>query len=156
MLQRKILTTEQALQKLRHFCGYQERCHQDVKEKLFQLRARRSEHDKIIATLIEENYLNEEGFAIAFARGKFRMNEWGRVKIKTEMKKKKISDYCIGKAVKQIDENDYLQLLKKLAEKKYVSLKNEQYLVRKRKTMDYLLQKGFEGTLISGVLKFLI
>ncbi|MCZ2458393.1 MAG: RecX family transcriptional regulator [Chitinophagales bacterium] len=154
MLQRKILTAEQALQKLRHFCGYQERCHQDVKEKLFQLGVKRSEHDRIIATLIEETYLNEERFAMAFARGKFRMNEWGRVKIKAELKKKKISDYCIRKAMNQIDEKEYRQLLKKLAEKKYASLKNDQYLVRKKKTMDYLLQKGFESPLISEALKF--
>lgn len=148
MLPRKSLTKEQALQKLKHYCGYQERCHSDVKEKLFQLGVRRSYYDEIIATLIEENYLNEERFALAFARGKFRMNQWGRVKIKAELKNKKISDYCINKAMKEISENEYLQLLKKLAEKKYASLKNEQYLVRKRKTTDYLLQKGFEGELV--------
>lgn len=119
-----------------------------MKEKLFQLGVRRSYYDEIIATLIEENYLNEERFALAFARGKFRMNQWGRVKIKAELKNKKISDYCINKAMKEISENEYLQLLKKLADKKYASLKNEQYLVRKRKTTDYLLQKGFEGELV--------
>ncbi len=152
MLQRKPLTKEQALQKLKHYCGYQERCHSDVKEKLFQLGIRRSEHDEIIASLIEENYLNEERFAIAFARGKFRMNQWGRIKIKNELKKKRISDYCISKAMKQLDENEYLQTLKKLATKKYASLKNEQYLIRKKKTMDYLLQKGFEWELVKNVL----
>lgn len=148
MLPRKIPTKEQALQKLKQFCGYQERCHSDVREKLFQLSVRRSDHDEIIATLIEEDYLNEERFAIAFARGKFRMNQWGRVKIKVELKNKKISDYCISKALKEINEKEYVQLLKKLAEKKYVSLKNEQYLIRKKKTMDYLLQKGFEWELV--------
>jgi regulatory protein len=76
------------------------------------------------------------------------MNEWGRVKIKAALKQKQISDYCINKAMKQIEEKEYLQLLKKLAEKRYASLKNEQYLIRKRKTMDYLLQKGFEWELV--------
>jgi regulatory protein len=148
VLQRKHLTKEQALQKLKHYCGYQERCHSEVREKLFQLGVRRSEHDEIMAALIEENYLNEERFASAFASGKFRMNEWGRVKIKAALKQKQISDYCINKALKQIEEKEYLQLLKKLAEKRYASLKNEQYLIRKRKTMDYLLQKGFEWELV--------
>lgn len=119
-----------------------------MREKLFQLGVRRSEHDEIMAALIEENYLNEERFASAFASGKFRMNEWGRVKIKAALKQKQISDYCINKALKQIEEKEYLQLLKKLAEKRYASLKNEQYLIRKRKTMDYLLQKGFEWELV--------
>lgn len=153
MLQRRHLTKEQALQKLKHYCGYQERSHKDVKEKLFQLGVRRSDHDELIATLIEENYLNEERFAIAFVRGKFRMNQWGRIKIKAELKKKQVSDYNINKALKQISEQEYLQLLKKIAEKKYASLKNEQYLVRKKKTMDYLLQKGFEGGLLKNALQ---
>jgi regulatory protein len=148
VLQRKHLTKEQALQKLKHYCGYQERCHSEVREKLFQLGVRRSDHDEIMATLIEENYLNEERFANAFASGKFRMNQWGRVKIKAELKQKKISDYCINKALKQIEEKDYLQLLKQLAEKRYASMKSEQWLVRKKKTMDYLLQKGFEWELV--------
>lgn len=153
MLPRRSLTKEQALQKLKHYCGYQERCHSEVREKLFQLGVRRSDHDEIIAALIEEDYLNEERFAIAFTRGKFRMNQWGRVKIKAALKQKKISDYCINKALKQIDEKEYLQLLKKLAEKRYASLKSEQWLVRKKKTIDYLLQKGFEGELVREVVE---
>ncbi|HYM94019.1 MAG TPA: regulatory protein RecX [Chitinophagaceae bacterium] len=148
MLQRKQLTKEQALQKLKHYCGYQERCHSEVREKLFQLGGRRSDHDEIIATLIEENYLNEERFAQAFARGKFRMNQWGRIKIKNELKRKRVSDYCIGKALKRLDEKEYLQTLNKLAAKKYASLKGEQYLIRRKKTMDYLMMKGFEGELV--------
>lgn len=148
MLPRKSLTKEQALQKLKQYCAYQERCHSNVKEKLFQIGVRRSYHDEIIATLIEENYLNEERFALVFARGKFRMNQWGRVKIKTELKNKKISDYCINRAMKEISEKEYLQLLQKLAEKKCATLKNEQYLVRKKKIIDYLLQKGFEWELV--------
>jgi regulatory protein len=152
MLYKKQLTKEQALQKLRHYCGYQERCHNDVKEKLYNLGVRRKEHDEITATLIEEGYLNEERFAIAFAGGKFRVNHWGRIKIKYELKQKQVSDYSIKKALKQIDEEDYLKTLKKLAEEKYESLKGEQYLVRKKKTMDYLMQKGYESQFISDVI----
>jgi regulatory protein len=145
---KKQLTPEQALQKLKHYCGYQERCHNDVKEKLYSLGVRKSEHDTIMATLIEQGYLNEERFAIAFAGGKFRVNHWGRIKIKYGLKQKQVSDYCIRKALKQISEADYLSLLKKLAEEKYGSLKDDQYLVRKKKTMDYLAQKGFEPELV--------
>ena len=72
MIQRKYLTKEQALQKLKHYCGYQERSHSEVKEKLYSLGVGKKDHDEIISTLIEENYLNEERFAIAFAGGKFR------------------------------------------------------------------------------------
>ena len=135
------------MQKLKHYCGYQERCHSEVKEKLYQLGVWKKDHDQIIADLIEQGYLNEERFAIAFAGGRFRVKEWGRVKIKYELKQKQVSDYSIRQALKQINEEEYLELLKKLAEEKYASLKNEQWMVRKKKTMDYLMQRGFEGEL---------
>lgn len=145
---KKSLTKEQALQKLKHYCAYQERCHSEVKEKLYQLGVWKKDHDEIIAALIEENYLNEERFAIAYAGGKFRVKQWGRVKIKYELKQKQVSDYSIKKAMKQIDEDEYVSVLNKLAKEKYAALKNEQYLVRKKKTMDYLLAKGFEADLV--------
>ncbi len=153
MLYKKYLSNEQALQKLKHYCGYQERCHNEVKEKLYSLGVWKKEQDEIIATLIEENYLNEERFAIAFASGRFRIKQWGRVKIKYELKQKQVSDYCIKKALKQIDEDDYLKVLHKLAQKKYATLKSEQYLVRKKKAMDYLIGKGFEMDLVRGVME---
>ncbi|MET0392352.1 MAG: regulatory protein RecX, partial [Chitinophagaceae bacterium] len=101
-----------------------------------------------ISALIEENYLNEERFAIAYAGGKFRSNHWGRVKIKYELKQRQVSEYCIRKAIKEIDEDQYLSVLKELADKKFNSLKGDQHLVRKKKTMDYLLNRGFEMDLI--------
>ena len=131
---KKYLTKEQALQKLKHYCAYQERCHNDVKEKLYKLGVWKKEHDEIIAALIEENYLNEERFAIAYTGGKFRINSWGRVKIKYALKQKQVSEYCIKKAMKQISEEDYMKLLNKLAKEKYAALKADQYLVRKKKT----------------------
>ena len=148
---KKQLSREQALQKLKHYCGYQERCHSDVREKLFQLGVWKKDHDELIAALIEQGYLNEERFAIAFAGGRFRIKQWGRIRIKYELKQKQVSDYSIRKALKQIDEEEYMTVLKKLAEEKHASLKGEQYMVRKKKTMDYLRQRGFEPELVSQV-----
>src|SRR5450432_883538 len=153
MLYKKHFTKEQALQKLKHYCAYQERCHSEVKEKLYSLGVWKKEQDEIIATLIEENYLNEERFAVAFASGRFRIKQWGRVKIKYELKQKQVSDYSIKKALKQIDEKEYLKVLNKLAKEKYASLKNEQHLIRKKKTMDFLVGKGFEGELVREVVE---
>jgi len=150
---KKHVTKEQALQKLKHYCAYQERCHSEVKEKLFALGIWKKDQDEIIATLIEENYLNEERFAIAFAGGRFRIKQWGKVKIKYELKQKQVSEYSIKKALKQIPEEDYTATLKKLADEKYASLKTEQYLIRKKKTMDYLIGKGFEMELVRGVVE---
>jgi len=151
MLPRKTLTQEQALQKLKHYCAYQERCHSEVRQKLYDLGVWKKDHDEIIAALIEENYLNEERFAIAYTGGKWRMKQWGRVKIKQSLKLKQVSDYCIKKAMKQIDEAGYMDTLQHIAKEKYQTLKGEQYLIRKKKTIDYLLQKGFERELIQKV-----
>lgn len=149
MQYKKQLTVEQALQKLKHYCAYQERCHSEVKEKLYSLGLWKKDHDGIISTLIEENYLNEERFAIAYAGGKWRVKHWGRVRIKYELKQKQISEYCIKKALKQIDEEEYLRVLNETAAAKYASLKNDQYLLRKKKTMDYLVNRGFEISLVN-------
>lgn len=149
IVQKKYLTKEQALQKLRQFCAYQERSHSEVQSKLWDLGVPRADHDQVISTLIEEDYLNEERFAKQFVGGKFRMKDWGRKKIYYALKEKKVSEYSIKVAMKEIDEEAYLETLRELAEKKYESLKDEQYLVRKRKTMDYLLQKGFESDLVT-------
>jgi len=152
-VQRKFLTKEEALQKLRQYCAYQERSHSEVQQKLYDLGIRRNEHDEIIATLIEEDYLNEERFAKAFAGGKFRMKDWGRKKIYYALKEKKVSEYSIKEAMKEIDEEEYQKNLKELVADKYESLKDEQHLVRKKKTIDYMVQKGYEFDLISRVLK---
>jgi regulatory protein len=152
-MQKKYLTKEQALQKLRQYCGYQERSHYEAEQKLWDLGIRRADHGEIISTLIEEDYLNEERFATQFAGGKFRMNHWGRKKIYYALKEKKVSDYNIKKAMGELDEDAYRKTLEDLAEKKYELLEMETAPVRKRKIMDYLLQKGFESELISSVIK---
>jgi regulatory protein len=151
-MQKRHLTKEQALQKIRQYCAYQERSHAEVVSKLWDLGVYRSDHDEILASLIEDDYLNESRFAEAFVGGHFRMKDWGRKKIYYGLKEKKVSEYIIKKAMQTIDEEAYLKTLRSLAEKKYELLKGEQYLVRKKKTQDYLLQKGYELNLISAAI----
>lgn len=149
MWYKKKLTPEQAWQKAKLYCAYQERCHLEIKEKLYSFGLSRKDAEAIISRLIEEDYLNEERFAIAYARGKFRMKHWGRVKISYELRQKHISGDCIKNAIKQIEEEQYLKVLKKLADDKTEELKDEQNdLIRRKKVLDYLLQKGYERDLI--------
>lgn len=151
---RKQLTKEQAFQKLKHYCAYQERCHSEVKEKLYSFGLYKSDVEELITQLIDENYLNEERFAVQFAGGKFRMKQWGRVKIKYELKQKQVSPYCIKKALTTIDEDAYNTVLQKLAVEKLKTLRSEtNHFIRKRKLQDYLLQKGYEPELIQPFLK---
>jgi regulatory protein len=143
-------TPQQALLKIKQYCAYQERCHAEVKEKLYSFGLHKGEVDEIIAQLINENYLNEERFAIHYAGGKFRMNYWGRNKIKQALKQKQVSDYCIKKALQQINVNDYSKTFAKLAEQKLNTLKSEKNIfIKKRKLQDFLLMKGYESNLVS-------
>ena len=142
-------TPTQALPKAKYYCAYQERCHSEVKDKLYGFGLNKKEVDEILGILIEENYLNEERFAIAFAGGHFRTKKWGRIKIKYQLKQKQVSEYCIKKALKQINEGDYLKTLQKLFDEKLKTLKSEKNIfIKKRKLQDYLMQRGFESDLV--------
>ena len=152
LMEKQSLTPDQALQKIRQYCAYQERSHSEVKDKLYGYGLNRREVDEILSTLIEENYLNEERFAIQYAGGKFRMKQWGRVKIKYSLRQKQVSEYCIKKALSSIPETDYQRTLQKLFEEKLRSLRSEKNMfTRKRKIQDHLLQKGYEAALVSSL-----
>jgi regulatory protein len=142
-------TFEQAFQKIKQYCAYQERCHSEVRDKLYSFGLRQSEVEEAITLLITENYLNEERFAIHFAGGKFRMKQWGKHKIKQALKLRQVSDYCINKALKDIAVKEYERTFQKLTEQKLKTLKSEKNIfIKKRKLQDFLLQKGYENDLI--------
>jgi regulatory protein len=150
------LSVDQAFEKAKYYCAYQERCHSEVKDKLYSLGLYQNQVEELISRLIEENYLNEERFAVQFAGGKFRMKHWGRVKISYEMKKKGVSPYNIKKGLQSIDADDYDKTFQKLSEDRVESLKNEKNIfTKKKKVQDYLLQKGYERDLINDVLRSL-
>lgn len=146
------LSKEKALEKIKHYCSYQERSHSEVKTKLYSYNLRKNEVEEIICQLIENNYLNEERFAIRFAGGKFRIKHWGRKKIQYELRQKGVNNFIISIALREIDEESYLITLQKLAQAKWNSLKSENSISRQSKTNAYLLQKGYEQSLISEVI----
>ncbi len=143
------LTSQQALPKIKQYCSYQERCHSEVRDKLYLYGLHRNDVDTIISQLIEENYLNEQRFAIQFAGGRFRLLQWGRVKIKFALKARQVSEYCIKKALEEIDDDKYIKVLHDLVLKKWETLKSEKNnYVKKKKLQDHLLQRGFESDLV--------
>lgn len=146
------LSKDKVWQKITHYCAYQERSHQEVKEKLYSLGLYKNEVEQYLSQLIEENYINEERFAKQFAGGKFRIKQWGRNKIEYTLLQKKISAYCINKALQAIDELEYNKNLQYLFEKKWKSLSTENSIfLRKQKTIQYLVQKGYEYELIEKI-----
>jgi regulatory protein len=147
------LTPAQALEKIKHYCAYQERSHDEVKQKLYGYGLYGRDVDQLMATLIEGNYLNEERFALAFAGGRFRLKHWGKIKIRHELQARRVSSYNIQAALRSIPETDYEAQLQQLARKKMESLKSGSAMEKHAKTYQYLLQKGFESALISRVLQ---
>ena len=145
---KKGLSKEQVLQKLRFYCRYQQRCQSEVKEKLFELGVNKKDHDELITELVKENCLSDERFAVAFASGRFKLKQWGRRKIQKGLREKRVSDEIAQKALEQINTKEYTAILNKLAKEKYAALKHERHPVRKKKTMDYLMQKGYELDLV--------
>ncbi len=146
--------TEKALQKIKQFCAYQERSHRQVKEKLFSYGLYKLQVDELFSRMIEENFLNEERYATAFAGGKFRMKGWGKVKIKYELKQQQVSEYCIRLAVNTIDDVEYEKKLLHLFHQKLKTLKGERNIyIKKRKLQDFLKQKGYEPVLINKLLQ---
>jgi len=153
-MERKSIGAEKALQKIKHFCSYQERTHQEVKDKLYTYGLYKEDVEMLLSQMIEEGYLNEERYAIAFAGGRFRIKNWGRVKIRYELKQKRISEYCIKKGIASITEEDYIETLQKLFDAKKATLRSEKNIfIKKQKIQSFLMQRGFEPALISALLQ---
>lgn len=133
--------------KIEYFCAYQERCHSEVQKKLLSWGMDQEQTDNLVADLITNNFLNEGRFAEAFVSGKFRIKKWGRNKIRLHLKQKKVSEYSINKAFAEMDEEEYLETLQELLEKKYREAKGNVWEKRK-KTSSFLINKGYEGDLI--------
>jgi regulatory protein len=149
------LSKEQAWQKIKQYCAYQERSHYETKQKLYSFGLYSDEVEGLLSRLIEEDYLNEERFAEQFAGGKFRMKQWGKVKITYELKQKQVSSYNIRRALQSIADGDYTATLQKLAAAKWQQLRGEQYIARQAKARSYLLQKGFEPALVQKAIQML-
>ncbi|MDF2447692.1 MAG: RecX family transcriptional regulator [Bacteroidota bacterium] len=148
----KVNDPQLALVKMQGWCAYQERSQQDARDKLYDLGLWPEAVELIISKLIEENFLNEERFAMTFARGKFSIKKWGRIKIKQELKQKRVSEYCLKKALQQIDETLYLETLTRLLEVKRKLIREKNPVKLKFKLMNYALAKGYEKDLVFDVL----
>jgi regulatory protein len=143
------------LQAIQYYCAYQERCHSEVRSKLLELGFRSNELEEAIASLIADNFLSEERYAQQYCGGKFRVNKWGRKKIIQELKRKKVSDYCIKMGLKEIDTQEYWETLQQLATKKAseINAKEKNIWIRKQKLQRYLIQKGYESDLINDIMR---
>lgn len=150
---KKITDPKTGLAKAEHYCAYQERSQQEVRDKLYEWGLYPRDVEQIISQLIDGNFLNEERFAKAYAQGKLNQKGWGKIRIKQGLKLKRVSDPLIRKALQSLDGDDYLAVLRKTIDKKSRLLNEKDTFKRHYKLCQYALGRGFEGDLISDVLK---
>jgi len=135
-----------AIDRMRKFCSYQERAHSEVRTKLIKLQVYGDDLEEIMSQLVSEDYLNEERYARSYVRGKFRMNKWGKFKIRMHLKQKRVSEYCINKGMEEIDEEEYISMVDDLLTRKLAG--NNDFKSR-QKARDSVMRKGFEPGVIS-------
>jgi regulatory protein len=141
-------TVEEAKRKMERYCVFQERCHREILQKLQQMRMIPEAIDEIIVHLIEHDFLNEGRFSENFALGKFRQKNWGKLRIRRELKARGIGDYLIRQALLKISDSDYLSALKLLVEKKSLQFEMLTLEEKNRKLYHYLAYRGWESDLI--------
>ena len=146
-------TPDQSLGKIKQYCAYQERCHSEVRTKLYSFGLNKDEVEEIVYLLITENYLNEERFTRSYIRGKFYMKSWGRNKIRNHLKFKGVPEKLINSCFDEIDDQDYHKTLSKLYHDYISKIKGLQLYQKNSKTIKYLLTKGFEYEEITQVIK---
>ena len=142
-----------AFEKLKRYCSYQDRCHQEVRTKLISLKIYGHDLEEVITELIKEDFLNEARFACSYARGKFRIKKWGRNKIKQQLQQRQVSSYCITQGMKEIDEEEYLHVLEELIKKQLTKHQELPEYIRKDKTIKYANGRGYEANLIFQVIR---
>ena len=144
----KELTPEAALEKARRFCNYQERATSEVLQRLKEWNVTGEPAQKIINYLRDENLLDDERFARAFVRGKFRIKSWGAGKIQSQLRTKKIPDDIIKLVLAELPQDDQDEKLQTLLEKKNEQLKEPNPQKRKTKLASYAMQKGYRGDVL--------
>ena len=130
------------------YCAYQDRCHQEVRQKLREMKMIPDAIDHVMGYLIEHDFLNEQRFADSFTRGKFRIKNWGKNRIVRELKQTEISPFIIKKSLRQISQVDYIQMLDSLASKRLQALNGRTHTEKKQKLASYLLYRGWESELV--------
>ena len=150
---KKIIDEHAARAKAEHYCSYQERSQQEVRDELYEWGQPANVVENIISELITGNFLNEERFAKAYATGKFRQKGWGKVKIKQGLKFKRVPDVLIKKALQSIPDDEYLLMLQKVLAKKGAVLSEKNLYKRNYKLQQYALGRGYESDLVADVLK---
>ncbi|MDY6801119.1 MAG: regulatory protein RecX [Bacteroidota bacterium] len=145
MAKPKKISTKQALVKAQNLCAQKEKCIEDIKQKFHQWGINKNDFEPLIASLIEDKFIDEERFAKAFVKEKFRFNKWGKIKIEYALKQKNIPESFIQKGMNEISLYEYQQVLETELTKKLNSLKDTDEYTIKSKLVRFAVSRGFEN-----------
>jgi len=133
-------------------CSHKELCKDDIRKKLSLWGVENDDIEKIIGILIREKFIDENRYASAFVRDKYKYNKWGKVKIAVHLKSKKIPSEIIGTALDSIDHEHYIIFLRGLLEVHRRTVKAKNQMDLKAKLLRFALSKGFESSLVYDIL----
>lgn len=144
--------TNTALKKAMSLCARREYCSEDIRVKLDSWGINNPDADNIISSLIRENFINDKRYAEAFVKDKYHHNKWGKVKIASQLRAKRIASELIDSALATVDEDQYRQTIKDIlaSHRKFIKAKNQFDL--KGKLLRFGLSKGFESHILYDIL----
>ena len=149
----KNFSVSELQKKLEYYCTYQERCHQDVVQKLWSLGVTGPQQDELLVHLIALNFLNEERFAHTFTLSKFHQKKWGKIRIKNELKQRQLNERLIRQALNSLPEEEYETTFESLAKKTWEAITGTNTLQKQKKFCDSLLRKGWESERVYAKMK---
>ncbi|MGN1245695.1 MAG: regulatory protein RecX [Muribaculaceae bacterium] len=150
------ISPEKALYKAATLCSRSEQCAADIRTKLTAWGVMPSDADAIIQRLERENYLNEERYARAFVRDKFRFGGWGKIKIAYALRLKRIDEAVIGEALEEISDDDYREALLDALRSKLRSVKGREPMQQRAALYRFAASRGYDSDLISRAVSTLL
>ncbi len=152
-MEQKYINYKKALNKAMYLCSKSEKCKSDIQKKLFDWKANPLEHEKIIKYLEKNKYIDEERYVKFYVNDKFKYNKWGKIKIRTMLFQKKIPEKFINEALSKINNENYLEMLKNVINKKEKSLKETDPYKLRNKLLQFASSRGFEPDIIMKIIE---
>ncbi|MBP7152552.1 MAG: RecX family transcriptional regulator [Paludibacteraceae bacterium] len=152
---KKEYSFDELFHKAASYCSISEHCISDVEEKLVAWKVPEPQRKKLINKLLEEDFINENRYALAFVRDKFRFNKWGKIKIELSLKAKGLNPEIIQMALSAIDEGEYQEMLASILKSKLATLEYEYEYEKQGKLFRFAQSRGFEISAIDRALRLM-
>ncbi len=139
---------KQAYSKMAQLCSRSEQCSADIRKKILVYEIVDEIVDEIIEKLIKEKFIDDKRYVRAYINDKFKINKWGRIKMRYYLKMKGLSDETIRYGMENIDEEKYKNLLIKTMKAKAKTIKSKDKFQKMGQVIRYAQNRGFEPELI--------